>query len=98
VPWAVVPQEPGEVKRLLLRRADGSHLIALWRPVSVWDQDAGQPRDPGEQPVDLDFGGWTASDVAVWRPSVSTAPVETHDNARELHLRLAGDLVLVSFR
>jgi hypothetical protein len=98
VPWAVVPQEPGEVKRLLLRRPDGSHVIALWRPVSVWDQEARQPRDPGEQPVDLNFGGWTASDVSVWRPSVSTAPVETHDSARGLHLRLAGDLVLVSFR
>jgi hypothetical protein len=98
VPWAVVPQEPGEVKRLLLRRPDGSHLIALWRPVSVWDQDTRQPRDPGEQPVDLNFGGWEASDVAVWRPSVSTAPVETHDSAGGLHLRLAGDLVLVSFR
>jgi hypothetical protein len=98
VPWAVVPQEPGEVKRLLLRRPDGSHVIALWRPVSVWDQDSRQPRDPGEQPVDLNFGGWTASDVAVWRPSVSTAPVETHDSSSGLHLRLAGDLVLVSFR
>jgi hypothetical protein len=98
VPWAVVPQEPGEVKRLLLSRPDGSHVIALWRPVSVWDQDSREPRDPGEQPVDLNFGGWTASDVAVWRPSVSTAPVETHDSSSGLHLRLAGDLVLVSFR
>jgi hypothetical protein len=98
VPWAVVPDEPGDVKRVLLRRPDGSHLIALWRPVSVWDEDARRPRDPGVQPVELQFGGWQAHDLEVWRPSVSTEPVQRLPSAGSLRLQLAGDLVLVSFR
>jgi hypothetical protein len=98
VSWNVVPGEPEKVERLLLERRDGSRVIAVWRPVSVWDQNARQPIDPGSLPVALSFDGAGARDVSVWRPSVSTEPVERHDSVRDLALELTGDLVLVSFR
>jgi hypothetical protein len=94
--WALHADE--DVQRVALRRADGSLAVMLWRPVSVWDRDARRPIDPGSETAELDFPGLGARDVQVWRPSASTAPVLTRDRARSLELRLAGDLVLVSFR
>lgn len=88
----------GEVKRLTLKRRDGSRVIALWRPVSVWDRDARQPLTPAPLPVELSFGLGGARDVEVWRPSVWSQPVLRRDHARRLPLELGGDLVLVSLR
>jgi hypothetical protein len=48
--------------------------------------------------VRLEFDGPGVHDLAVWRPSVSTAPVLARKGARRLELRLAGDLAVVSFR
>jgi hypothetical protein len=98
VPWNLLPDEPGDVQRLSLRRADGSRAIALWRPVSVWDRNTRVPIDPGTQPVQLSFEGHGARDVLVWRPSLSAEPVQRHDRARRVSLDLGGDLVLVSYR
>ena len=98
-PGASHADDADEVQRLMLRRRDGSRVIALWRPVSVWDQSARQPIDPGSVPVELSFEGAAARDVAVWRPSVSAgAGAARARRARRLPLDLAGDLVLVSFR
>jgi hypothetical protein len=86
------------VERLSLARPDGSRVIALWRPVSVWDQDARQPLDPGRAEVSLRFGDPGARDIEVWRPSVSEQPVLRRAAADRLQLELEGDLVLVSLR
>jgi hypothetical protein len=85
------------VERLTLMRRDGSRVLALWRPVSVWDQDARAAVDPGVVPVELVLGR-EASDISVWRPSVSEQPVLRRERARRLRLELGGDLVLVSLR
>jgi hypothetical protein len=87
-----------EVKRVTLERRDGSRVIALWRPVSVWNIQDRQPVDPGRVRVRLSFGGSGARDVTVWRPSVSTQPVLRRAQARRLGLSLGADLVLVSVR
>ena len=79
-------------------RKDGSRVIALWRPVSVWDRDARQPIDPGEVGVEVAFAGRQARDVSVWRPSVSAVPIMRRGRARRIPLQLAGDLVLISLR
>jgi hypothetical protein len=86
-----------DVQHLTLTRRDGSHVIALWRPVSVWDARERHAVDPGSVPVELRLRR-PARDVAVWRPSVSTTPVAHHAQARRLRLDLGGDLVLVSLR
>jgi hypothetical protein len=93
--WKLKANE--DVEHLTLTRRDGSHVIALWRPVSVWDVQERHAVDPGRVPVELRLRR-PARDVAVWRPSVSTTPVAHRAQARRLRLDLGGDLVLVSLR
>jgi hypothetical protein len=88
-------QGDGVVKRLTLKRRDGSQVIALWRPVSVWDQDAREPREVSPLRVELRFGS-SARDIALWRPSISARPILRRHQADRLALELYGDLVLVS--
>jgi hypothetical protein len=95
--WELDVPADERVERLVLARADGSRLIAVWRPVSVWDRDTRQPIDPGALDVELSFAD-PARDVAVWRPSLSPQPIAARPHVRRLPLRLEGDLVLVSFR
>jgi hypothetical protein len=87
-----------DVEQLSLSRRDGSLVLALWRPVSVWDDGARRPVDPGIVRVKLVFGGRDARDIQIWRPSVSPLPVQHRTEASELGLALGGDLVLVSLR
>jgi hypothetical protein len=83
------------VKRLTLERRDGTQVIALWRPVSVWDQD--ERRSTPVSPLRVDLRVEPAGrDIAVWRPSVSARPVLHRAHAGRLTLDLYGDLVLVS--
>lgn len=95
--WDLRVRGEGKVERLTLARRDGSRVIALWRPVSVWDRDARRAIRPPPLPVELSFG-LGARDIVVWRPSLSTKPVTRLDSAQRLPLELAGDLVLVSLR
>jgi hypothetical protein len=97
LPWDLRAPEDADVQHVVLARRDGSRAIAIWRPVSVWDTDERRAVDPGSVAIEL-LWGRTASDVTVWRPSVSEQPVLRRAQARRLKLDLAGDLVLVSFR
>ena len=72
--WRSTPTGDEDVEHLTLLRRDGSRVIALWRPVSVWDPHERPPVDPGSVPVELRLRR-PARDVTVWRPSVSTTPV-----------------------
>jgi hypothetical protein len=87
----------GTVDRVTLERRDGSQVTALWRPVSVWDQDERQPTtvNPLRVHLRVDPAG---RDVAIWRPSVSARPVLRRAEADRLAIDLYGDLVLVSVR
>jgi hypothetical protein len=95
--WTLSGAGAKGVTRLTLVRRDGSRVLALWRPVSVWDREAGHPTSPGELPVTLRFGR-PVRDLVVWRPSTSGSPVESRPSARRLAVKLAGDVVLVSLR
>lgn len=86
----------GAVERLTLERRDGSQVIALWRPVSVWDQDERRPTAVSPLRVDLRIDP-AGRDVAIWRPSISARPVR-RARAGRLAIDLRGDLVLVSVR
>ncbi len=97
-PWNIHPDDPDAVQRLVLHRRDGSRVLALWRPVSVWDQSTRQPLDPGVERIELTFEGDGARDLSVWRPSVSGEPVARHSEIRRLPLDMGADLVLVSYR
>jgi hypothetical protein len=95
--WRLEASGGETVNRLTLRRTDGSHVIALWRPVSVWDRDASRPLGPDPLAVEIRFGR-QAREVVVWRPSSSPSPVLRRPAARELSLDPGGELVLVSLR
>ena len=96
--WSLETDGDEPVERVVLARRDGSRLIALWRPVPVWDRDTRQPIDPGQVSAEIAFRGRAARDVSVWRPSVSPAPVTRLARARRIPLALQGDVVLVSLR
>ena len=95
--WSLKGGDGEGVQNLDLVRRDGSSVIALWRPVSVWDVEQRRAIDPGRVTVELRLGR-TGRDLAVWRPSVSPNPVLRRAEARRVRLDLAGDLVLVSLR
>jgi hypothetical protein len=98
VGWRVDVDGQDEVEQLTLERRDGSQVIALWRPVSVWDRDLRRAVDPRDVRVRLTFADPGARDLTVWRPSISSQPVLQRARARRLGLSLDGDVVLVSAR
>jgi hypothetical protein len=86
------------IARVELTRADGSRLVALWRPETpVWDVDAREPLEPLPKVVEL---SWPARvrDVEVVRPTGSAVPEERIPATDALHLELRGEVVLVSYR
>jgi hypothetical protein len=47
---------PPDLRRLLLRSADGSYALVLWREVSVWDRVARVDLSPAADPLDVVLG------------------------------------------
>lgn len=88
---------PDDVSQLSMLRPDGSQVLALWRPVSVWDTNRRRAVNPPPETAELTFDR-AARDIVVWRPSVASAPVQRLTGSSRLGLELGGDLVLVSFR
>jgi hypothetical protein len=95
--WDLRLARSGDVRRLTFARRDGSRVIALWRPVSVWNESSRRAVEPPILPVELLLGR-DAHDVMVWRPSASALPVLYRRTTRRLALALHGDVVLVSLR
>jgi len=50
-----------DVRQLLLRSADGSYALVLWRDVSVWDRDALRDLTPAPEAVQVALGQRIAS-------------------------------------
>jgi hypothetical protein len=95
--WDLRVDDDVPVQRLELVRRDGSHLVALWRTVPVWDRDRRRPVEVTPATAELSFRR-TAREVAVWRPSRSAGPVLRRPAARGVRLELGGDLVVVGAR
>jgi hypothetical protein len=86
-----------EIERVVLTRRDGSRVVAVWRPVSVWDQGRRRPVDPGESTVDLSWRT-PVRDLTVTYPSRSDKPTQRRRSASRSRLRVASDVVLLSYR
>jgi hypothetical protein len=84
------------VERLVLTRSDGSLVVAIWRPVSVWDVIRRAPVDPGTVQVAISWKR-PALSLAVSRPTVSARPVMRLGSTDRLSLQLRGDVVLLSY-
>lgn len=87
---------PGAVRHLLLQRADGWRVLALWRTEHVWD--LGRRAEAGVRPTAarIRFAG-VARTITVHRPSRDSAAM-TRPDGDELTVPLEGDAVLIVFR
>jgi hypothetical protein len=83
-----------DVRRLLLRSADGSYALVLWRDVSVWDRDAQRDLSPPADLVEVVLGE-PVSLVQRFDPVVSADPREGWILPRRIALALAGDPVVL---
>ncbi len=97
-PTAPVPTLSAGVtlEHVVLTRADGSRVVAIWRPVSVWNTKLRLPVNPGTAPVTLTWPR-AARDVAVVQPTSDKRPAMRLASATHLTLSLGGDVVLVSY-
>jgi hypothetical protein len=84
---------PSDLHQVLLQKRDGSYYLALWRPVSVWDQFRDAPLRAGSSRVRLVLGG--RAKLEVYRPSVSGRPLLRRSRARSLSLGLPASLTVV---
>ncbi len=83
-----------DVRRLLLRSADGSYALVIWRDISVWDRDAQRDLSPTPDQVDVVLGE-PVSLVQRFDPVLSADPREGWILPRRIPLSLAGDPVVL---
>jgi len=97
-PAAPVPSvsTSAPIERVVLTRADGSRVVAIWRPVSVWNTQLRLPVNPGSVRVTVTWAK-RVRDVAVVRPTLDKRPAMRVGSTTRLTLSLAGDAVLVSY-
>jgi hypothetical protein len=83
------------IRHLLLERSDGSAVLALWRPVSLWDPANHTKRTPLPVTVRVEFSSVPHA-LVLSRPS-GAPDVREAEPRRTLTLRLGADVTLVSF-
>jgi hypothetical protein len=84
------------IRRVLLRRADGSYVLALWQPESVWTNAVFQQRDRAVADLDVQVsiggGPWT---IRATRPSHTDAVTGDWDGIGQLALPVGPDVTLL---
>ncbi len=84
------------VRRVLLRCADGSYVLALWRPERVWDNTYLDQGDIAVSDVATEVavsgGPWNAT---LYRPTRGEDPTASARNAARLALPLGADVTLI---
>jgi len=84
----------GDVRHMLLRSADGSFALVLWRQVSVWDRDARKDLYPGPDQLDVVLGERIAL-ARRFEPVDSDAELQRWTEPRRIPVALgAGPVVL----
>jgi hypothetical protein len=87
---------PSDLRRMLLRQADGDYVVALWRHASVWNSDRRQPIPVA--PVDVRLSLPTAGSVATVEPHRGTAETNVPITGRRVAVPVGGDAVLLVVR
>jgi hypothetical protein len=82
------------VRKLLLRSADGSYSLVLWRQVSVWDRDALKPLTPAPDSVEVVLGDRIAL-AQRFDPVGSDAETARWSNPQRIPVTLAGTPVVL---
>jgi hypothetical protein len=83
-----------DVRQLLLRSADGSYALALWRNVSVWNRDTQQDLTPTPDQLTIALGQ-PITQAAQHNPAESDAPIQYWAHPRSIPISLGGDAVVV---
>jgi hypothetical protein len=83
-----------DVRSLLLRSADGSFRLALWRDVSVWNRDTLQDVDPPRDHVDVTLGE-PISQARRYDPNLAPTPTQAWDGPGRIGVDLGGEAVVL---
>jgi hypothetical protein len=83
-----------DVRRLLLRSADGSYALVLWRDVSVWDRAALRDLSPAADRVDVVLGQPLAT-ARRFDPVASAAETQRWTSPSRLSVELRGEPVVL---
>jgi hypothetical protein len=83
-----------DVRQLLLRSADGSFALVLWRTVSVWDRDARKDLYPGADSLEVVLGERIGT-AQRFDPVVSDAQQASWDNPRRIPVDVGGGPVVL---
>jgi hypothetical protein len=78
---------PPTLRQLLLQKRDGTHYLALWNQVSVWDPKQRVALNPATVDVELALGR-RARQIELYRPNESGRPLLRRTGARTLPLQL----------
>ncbi len=78
----------GDVRRLVLQKADGSYLVALWRTASVWDTKRRRPVGVSTRAVSVRIPGARRIELADPVASAATRRLRKHRGA--VRVPLAG--------
>jgi len=87
---------PGDVRRVLLQKRDGSFWLALWREVSVWDRINRVELYPRSASVTLSLDQPMAT-VRTYLPNVSEAPTGSWTGRTNVTLDIGPQVTLVEF-
>jgi hypothetical protein len=83
-----------DVRQLLLRSADGSYALALWRNVSVWNRDTQEDLSPTPDQLTITLGQ-PITQAAQHNPTQSATPIQYWAYPRSIPISLGGDPVVV---
>jgi hypothetical protein len=87
-PLRVTVTGPADLHKLVLQKADGTYLVALWRSASVWDRDRKRPLRVAPRSVSVALPG--AERVALADPVRSSRLRRQRLRAGRVALRVAG--------
>jgi hypothetical protein len=88
-----VSRSERDVRRLVLQKADGSYVVALWRLSSVWDIKRRKALHVGSQRVTVGLPG--ASRVTVADPVHGAGERRIRIRGRRIHVRLGASPLLL---
>jgi hypothetical protein len=106
----VTPGDQNVVRHLLFREGDGSYVLALWRPVSVFSPSglslahglsSGRDIPEGTAPnttVNATITLPTAMSGTVYRPGTSATPIQTLPASTSQTVTVHSDVVLVKLK
>ena len=85
---------PVSANQLLLQKADGRFVLALWNETAFWNHTTGTSVTGSPANIVVNFGA-TATVVNLYDPMVSSAPIATYANQRTMTIAVPDHPVLV---